>query len=77
MGQWTVRNVGADLVRALKQRAAAQGRSTEAEHREIRRQALLGEADDFAVRAVRLAGLVESADMHYVSCIEFRPNDLA
>ena len=35
-----VRNVDADVVKALKQAAAAHGRSAEAEHREILRHAL-------------------------------------
>ena len=41
MGQLTVRNVAAELVRTVKARAAAHGRSAEAEHREILRGALL------------------------------------
>jgi plasmid stability protein len=40
MAQLIVRNLEADVVHALKQRAARQGRSTEAEHREILREAL-------------------------------------
>ena len=40
MAQLTVRNVNDRTVRALKQRAAAHGRSAEAEHREILRNAL-------------------------------------
>jgi plasmid stability protein len=40
MGQLIVRNVDEKLVRALKLRAAANGRSAEAEHREILREAL-------------------------------------
>ena len=35
-----VRNVGEDVVLALKQRAAAHGKSAEAEHREILRTVL-------------------------------------
>jgi plasmid stability protein len=35
-----VRNIDEDLVLALKQRAAANGRSAEAEHREILKHAL-------------------------------------
>ena len=38
--QLTVRNVDADLVAALKRRAASNDRSMEAEHREILREAL-------------------------------------
>jgi antitoxin FitA len=41
MGQLTVRKVDDDLIRRLKTRAAEHGRSAEAEHREILRQALL------------------------------------
>ena len=52
MGQPTVRNVSARIVRALKQRAAGHGRSAEAEHREI--EALLEGEEDFAVRAKAL-----------------------
>lgn len=40
MGQLIVRNIDEKIVRALKRRAAANGRSGEAEHREILRQAL-------------------------------------
>lgn len=49
--QLTVRDVGANIVRTLKQRAAAHGRSAEAEHREILRDALLESGQDFASRA--------------------------
>jgi len=40
MGQLLVRHVDEKLVRALRLRAAANGRSAEAEHREILREAL-------------------------------------
>lgn len=40
MAQLIVRNIDEDLVRLLKVRAAEHGRSAEAEHREILRQAL-------------------------------------
>lgn len=40
MGQLIVRNVDDALIRTLKMRAAEKGRSAEAEHREILRQAL-------------------------------------
>lgn len=43
MAQLIVRNLDADIVRALKIRAAEQGRSAEAEHREILRRALCPE----------------------------------
>jgi len=40
MAQLIVRNLEPEVVDALKQRAARRGRSTEAEHREILREAL-------------------------------------
>jgi len=42
-GNLHVRNLDDDLIARLKRRAARHGRSTEAEHREILRQALAGE----------------------------------
>ncbi len=49
MGQLTVRKVDDEIIRRLKIRAAEHGRSAEAEHREILKQALLPEAaaEDF------------------------------
>ena len=41
----SVRNLDDDLVARLKRRAARHGRSAEAEHREILRQALASEAE--------------------------------
>jgi antitoxin FitA len=41
MGQLTVRKVDEEVIRRLKIRAAEHGRSAEAEHREILKQALL------------------------------------
>ena len=46
-GNLHVRNLDNDLIARLKRRAARHGRSTEAEHREILRQALLDEVDPF------------------------------
>lgn len=40
MANLTVRNLDDDIVQALKERAAAHGRSAEAEHREILAKAL-------------------------------------
>ena len=40
VAQLIVRNLDEDLVRRLKRRAAAHGRSTEEEHRQLLRQAL-------------------------------------
>ncbi|HEY7820813.1 MAG TPA: DNA-binding protein [Vicinamibacteria bacterium] len=45
VAQLIVRNIDEDLVRLLRLRAAQNRRSAEAEHREILRQALLGEVD--------------------------------
>jgi antitoxin FitA len=44
-GNLHVRNLDDDLIARLKRRAARHGRSTEAEHREILRQALVNEAE--------------------------------
>lgn len=41
MAQLIVRNLDADLVRRLKERAAANGRSAEEEHRRLLRDALV------------------------------------
>lgn len=67
MAQLTVRNVSAQVVRTLKERAAAHGRSAEAEHREILREALLEGEKDFAARAKalrdRLRSTVDSSEV--------------
>ena len=44
-GNLQVRNLDDDLIVRLKRRAARHGRSTEAEHREILRQALSNEVE--------------------------------
>ena len=44
-GSLHVRNLDDDLIARLKRRAARHGRSTEAEHREILRQALASEVE--------------------------------
>ena len=57
MAQLTVRNLDDDTVAALKARAAENGRSAEAEHRQILRSTLLkGTApkEDFFTAAARL-----------------------
>ena len=55
MGQLTVRKVDEEIIRRLKIRAAEHGRSAEAEHREILKQALLpAAAEDFWALADRL-----------------------
>jgi antitoxin FitA len=53
MGQLLVRNLDDDLIRRLKERAAAHGRSAEAEHRIILQQALQSSGESFAERAAR------------------------
>ena len=67
MTQLTVRNVSEQVVRALKQRAAAHGRSAEAEHRELLRKALVPEQEGFAARAralrQRLRSSVDSSEL--------------
>ena len=66
MAQLTVRNVSDELVAALNRRAAANGRSAEAEHRELLRAALLDTHEDFATRATalrqRLSSSVDSTE---------------
>jgi antitoxin FitA len=53
-----VRNIDDELVHRLKMRAARHNRSTEAEHREILRQALAGEPNEaLAEVAARLREL--------------------
>ena len=61
MAQLTVRNVAQQVVRALKRRAAAHGRSAEAEHREILRRALLEREENCAVRAKALRQRLRSS----------------
>jgi plasmid stability protein len=61
MAQLTVRKVNEQIIRALKQRAAAHGRSAEAEHREILRAALLDSELDFAAEARAMRGRLRSA----------------
>lgn len=56
--QLHVRNVDDDIVTRLKRRAARHGRSVEAEHREILRQALTSEVEpDFDALAAQLRAL--------------------
>jgi plasmid stability protein len=53
--QLIVRNLEEEVVRELKLRAARHGRSAEAEHREILRQALLPTAEKKPFKALLLA----------------------
>lgn len=66
MAQLTVRKVSHQIVNSLKKRAAAHGRSAEAEHREILRKALLPAEGNFAERAralrQRLRSCIDSTD---------------
>lgn len=66
MAQLTVRKVTYQIVDGLKRRAAANGRSAEAEHRDILRRALLPSGGTFAARAqamrARLSSCIDSTD---------------
>ncbi len=57
----TVRNVSQEVLDALTRRAAANGRSVEAEHRELLRAALLGTYEKFAARATALRRRLHSS----------------
>lgn len=59
MATLTVRNLADDIVRRLRIRAAEHGRSAEAEHREILRQALTGDDDRLAQRQLAAERLAE------------------
>lgn len=61
MAQLTVRNLAPEVVGALKRRAAAHGKSAEAEHRDILRKALLGDEEGFAARAMALRQRLRSS----------------
>ena len=61
MAHLSVRNVSEDLVAALERRAAANGRSVEAEHRALLHAALLGANADFAARAAALRRRLRSS----------------
>lgn len=59
-GNLHVRNLDDELIARLKRRAARHGRSTEAEHREILRQALAAEIEpSFESLAAKLRRLAE------------------
>ncbi|MCY4400822.1 MAG: hypothetical protein OXE96_15995 [Gemmatimonadetes bacterium] len=66
MPQLTVRKLSRQIVDGLKQRAAANGRSAEAEHRQILRKTLLPAEGAFADRAKamrqRLASSIDSTE---------------
>lgn len=54
VAQLIVRNIDDEIVRRLKLRAAEKGRSAEAEHREILRQALGASENDNSIKAFLL-----------------------
>jgi plasmid stability protein len=59
-GNLNVRNLDDDLIAKLKRRAARHGRSTEAEHREILRQALASDVEpSFDTLAAELRALTK------------------
>jgi len=61
MSQLIVRNVGQEIVGALKRRAVRHGRSAEAEHREILRAALSEELERGSFKAA-LASMPDVGD---------------
>ena len=61
MAQLTVRNISEEVVGALKRRAAANGRSAEAEHRALLREALFGTEEQFVQRAKALRQRLRSS----------------
>ena len=62
-GNLHVRNLDDDLIVRLKRRAARHGRSTEAEHREILRQALIADVEpSFEQLAAELRRLTASRE---------------
>ena len=67
MAQATVRRLNGQVVRSLKQRAAANRPSAEADHRELLRNALLPDREAFASRANalrrRLRSSIDSTDV--------------
>lgn len=71
MAQLIVRNLDAEIVRRLKLAAARNGRSAEAEHREILRRALLGDDERVPLRRLLLAMPDVGDDADFV-----RPRDL-
>ena len=60
MAHLTVHNVSDELVTGLNRRAAANGRSAEAEHRALLHAALLGADEAFATQAEALRRCLRS-----------------
>ena len=65
MNQLIVRNLEEDVVQALKIRAARHGRSAEAEHREILREALLPAQPKKTLKNLLLAMPAAGEDAHF------------
>ncbi len=71
MTRLLVRNLDPEITQALKRRAAKHGRSAEAEHREILRQALLGpKKKSFAQVLVSIPNVGEDSDFERVDDLE-------
>ena len=71
MAQLVVRNLEEDLIIKLKKRAAENGRSAEAEHRDILRQALAEEPRrSFRELAAMLPRLPTRADSPICKCLQ-------
>ncbi len=67
MTRLLVRNLDPEITQALKRRAAKHGRSAEAEHREILRQALLGpKKKSFAQVLVSMPNIGQDSDFERV-----------
>jgi antitoxin FitA len=62
--QLIVRNLDAAVVKALRERAASKGRSTEAEHRDILRDALIANRRRTSLKAAlqSMPGVGDDAD---------------
>jgi len=67
VAQLIVRDIDAEVVDALKERAGRHGRSAEAEHREILRQALLrSPAEDPKIVLLEMPNVGEDEDFERV-----------
>ncbi|MFO1433756.1 MAG: DNA-binding protein [Candidatus Competibacteraceae bacterium] len=71
MAQLIVRNLDEDLVRRLKLRAARHGRSMEAEHREILRQALQEPEPAKSLKELLLAMPAGGEDQDFERIIDY------
>jgi len=71
MTKLLVRDLDPEIVKALKLRAAKHGRSAEAEHREILKQALLGtKKKSFAQVLASMPNVGEDSDFKRVDDVE-------